>query len=119
MLAGQLRRLLAAMEQREDFRVALVPRVAFGKIHMEMVCWQNSVSVAWLQDMENSVFADDAPTSGSFHGFLGYVWDKLLAGWKRPTAVSRQLRKRLDGKELDKQDEDSAIVKNWDVMPGE
>lgn len=115
--AAQIVRLLTAMEKREEFEVALVPRVAFEKLQMEIVCWKDSASVGWLQDMSESVFADDEATSGSFHGAVLYVWDKLLASWKRRENVTRQLRKWLAGQGLDMQDKDSALVKNWDVMP--
>lgn len=117
MHIAQTRRLLSAMKAHSDFQVALVPRVAFDKLKMELVCWQSSVSVGWLQNMENSVFADDRATSGSFYGYLGFVWGKLLAGWKRQDKVARLLRKWLDGKELNKEGVDSANVRNWDVEP--
>lgn len=117
MLAGQLTRLLDAMRERKDFQVALMPRVAFEKLQLEMVCWKDSVSVAWLQDMSESVFADEAPTSGSFHAFLDVVWDKMLAGWRDQGRVSRRLRGWLAGKDLQKPEEVSAIVKNWNVLP--
>jgi transcriptional regulator with XRE-family HTH domain len=117
LLAKQLSRLMDAMNAREDFEVALVPRTAFLKLQTEMICFDGSVSAAWLQDMSESVFADDKATSGSFHGSVGYTWDKLMAGWKRRRTVLTQLRKWLSGKELDKQEADSAVVKNWDVLP--
>lgn len=116
MLTAQLRRLLLAMSTRDAFEVALVPRVAFEKLRLELVCWRGSVSVGWLQSMQNSVFADDRATSGSFHGFLGYVWDKLLAGWRNQEKVARQLRKWLAG-QVQTELVDSGKVRNWDVMP--
>ncbi|MDL2237373.1 hypothetical protein LJC56_06045 [Christensenellaceae bacterium OttesenSCG-928-K19] len=119
LLAKQLARLIEAMNTRDDFEVALMPKTAFQKLQTEMICFENSVSAAWLQDMRESVFADDEATSGSFYGSVGYTWDKLMAGWKRKRTVISQLRKWLNGKELDKQEEDSAVVKNWDVLPRE
>lgn len=117
MLAAQVKRLLTAMERRADFELALVPRSAFAKLELEIVCWQNSASVGWLQDMSESVFANDAITSGSFAAAVNHSWDKLQKGWKRKLNVGRTLRKWLAGKELDTVFEDSKIVENWDVMP--
>lgn len=119
MLVSILRRMLSAMEQRDNFEVALIPRVAFKKLQLELVSFQNSAAVAWLQDMEQSVFTNGVSTSGSFYGFLDVVWNKLLAGWKRKVSVSRTLRKWLAGKELDLQDTDSSIVRNWNFFPRE
>lgn len=116
MLADQIDRLLIAMK-RENFKVALVPWVAFSKLQLELVCFENSISVGWLQDMEESVFADDKATSGSFYGAVGYVWDKLMAGWRSKERVAAQLRKWLSGKDLQPFKEDSATAKNWDIMP--
>jgi hypothetical protein len=118
-LAAMLRRLLEAMEQYEGFEVALLPRSAFAKLELELVCWQNSASVGWLQDGSESVFANDPITSGSFHVAIGHAWGRLRKGWKRKALVMRTLRKWLAGKELDVQEQDSAIVRNWDVLPRE
>lgn len=117
MLAAQLQRLLEAMASREDFEVALVPRVAFTKLQMEMVCWKDGASVCWLQDMKESVYADDRATSGSFYGWIDYAWDKLLAGWKRKKTVRQQLNRWLRGEGLTEHEESSAVVRNWDVGP--
>jgi hypothetical protein len=92
-LADQLRRLLKAMEQNERFEVALLPASAFSKLELEIV--------------------------GSFHVAIGHAWDRLHMGWKRRKNVMAILRKWLAGKELDKRDVDSAIVRNWDVLPRE
>ncbi|MDL2258429.1 hypothetical protein LJC42_04675 [Eubacteriales bacterium OttesenSCG-928-K08] len=119
MLAKQLSRLVDEMNSREDFQVALMPKTAFQKLQTEMICFDGSVSAAWLQDMSESVFADDEATSGSFHGSVDYTWERLMAGWKRKRTVISQLKKWLNGQELDNQDEDSVIVKNWDVLPRE
>ncbi|MDL2220762.1 helix-turn-helix transcriptional regulator [Eubacteriales bacterium OttesenSCG-928-N14] len=119
MLTTQLKRLLAAAEIREDFEIALVPRSAFAKLKLELVCWQNSASVGWLQDGSQSVFANDKATSGSFYGFLGHTWGKLQQGWKRKRHTLPLLRKWLAGKGLDVQEKDSSIVKGWDVLPKE
>lgn len=115
MLRRQLQRLLAAMEARDDVEVALVPRIAFRKLQIELVCFRGSVSVAWLQTMRESVFANDAATSGSFYNAISYIWGQLLAGWKRSDKTRRQLRKWLAGKDLAAQETDSAIVENWDI----
>lgn len=114
-LRAQLNRICDAME-RDDFEVAILPRIAFSKLMMEIVCWENSVSVAWLQNLDESVFADDKATSGSFYGAIDYVWDKLLAGWKSQDAIRRQLRKWIAGRDLGKVREDSAVVKKWDAF---
>ncbi|MGI6153717.1 MAG: hypothetical protein ACOYJB_07795 [Christensenellaceae bacterium] len=119
MLAKQLERIIDAMNARDDFEVALMPKTAFQKLQTEMICFDGSVSAAWLMDMGESVFADDEATSGSFHGSVDYTWGRLMAGWKRKRTVLSQLKKWLNGKELDKEDEDSAVVKNWDVLPKE
>lgn len=116
MLRAQIKRLLDAMS-RQDFEVALVPRVAYEKIQMEAVSWKDSVSVGWLQGMEDSMFTDDPYTSACWYGAAEYTWERLLAGWKRKDKVKRQLRKWLEGKELEEAGEDSAIVKGWDLMP--
>lgn len=119
MLAAQLGRLVKEMEQRDDFEVALVPQTAFRKLQLEMVCWKDSVTVGWLQDMSESVYSVDRVTSGSFRESIGYAWSKLLVGWKRKATVLRTLRKWLAGRELDESGPDSAQVKNWDVLPRE
>lgn len=115
--AVAIRRVLAMMEARSDFEVALVPRVAFKKIKMELVCWQDSAMVAWLQDFRQSVYTHEERASSSLYGAIGYIWDRLLAGWKRQDRIRRQLRKWLAGKELDVRLEDSAIVRGWDIYP--
>jgi hypothetical protein len=46
-----------------------------------------------------------------------YTWDKLMAGWKRQSAVLRQLRKWMAGKDLDACEQDSTVVRNWDILP--
>lgn len=119
MLAAQLERLVRAAQQHDDFEVALMPKTAFKKLQIEMVCWQDSATIGWLQDMGESVFSNDMATSGAFQASIDYAWDKLLAGWKRKSTVLRNLRKWLAGKELDQQEKDSAIVENWDVLPKE
>jgi hypothetical protein len=119
MLTDMLKRLLGAMEQYEQFYVALLPKSAFVKLELELVCWKNSASVGWLQDGAESVFANDPITSGSFHVAIDHAWDRLHKGWKRKTLVMRTLRKWLAGKELDIQEQDSAIVRNWDILPKE
>ncbi|MDL2294664.1 hypothetical protein LJC60_08580 [Ruminococcaceae bacterium OttesenSCG-928-D13] len=118
-LTAQLRRILGAMDERDDFAVALVPRVAFESLQLGLVCWRNSASVGWLSSGAQSVFANDRPTSGAIYGYVGHVWDRLLAGWKRQDKVRRQLRKWLAGKELDKTVDDSAIVRGWSILPKE
>ena len=75
--------------------------------------------MGWLQDGSESMFANDPITSGSFHVAIGYTWDRLHMGWKRRKNVMAALRKWLAGKELDKREPDSAIVRNWDVLPRE
>lgn len=117
MLNNQIRRILSAMDSNHDFQVAIVPKIAFERFSMELVCWENSVSVGWLQDMSESVFADDAATSGAFHGSLDYLWSKLLAGWRDQARVRTQLRKWLSGRDLNGSLKDSTTVKNWDCMP--
>lgn len=118
MFRKQMERLLAAMSAREDIEVALVPRVAFTKLQLELVCWRNSVAVGHLQDLTNSVFADDEATSGAFYGAIDFIWDKLLASWKRKKGVQQQLRSWLRGRSLDEKLEDSSRVETWDIMPG-
>lgn len=115
MLAAQLRRLLLALE-RGDVEVALMPRVAFSKLQMEMVCWQNSAALVWLQDASESAFLGNVAISQTVATLADHVWDNLLAGWKRKEKVMRQLRKWLGGKELDTQPDDSAVVRNWDIF---
>jgi len=118
-LADQLWRILGAMEQNDQFEVALLPRSAFAKLELEIVCWTNSAAVGWLQDGSESVFANDPITSSSFHVAVGHAWNRLHKGWKRQSLVKRTLRKWLAGKELDVREADSAIVRNWDLLPKE
>lgn len=114
ILVEQLERLLKEMKEREDFEVALMPRSAFKKLELEMICWHNSASVGWLQDGSESVFANDPITSGSFSAAIGHTWDKLHKGWKRKRDVSSTLRKWLAGHIESEPEEDSATVKNWE-----
>ena len=116
LLAASLKRLVEAMEQNENFEVALLPQSAFAKLELEMVCWRNSASVGWLQDGSESVYANDPITSGSFHAAITHTWNKLHKGWKRKSSVLRNLRKWLAGKELDQQEPDSVFVQNWDAL---
>ena len=111
-----IRRLVEAMG-RDDIEVALVPKTAFLKLQTELITYENSVSIAWLQDLSDSVYADDEATSGSFYNSVDYTWDKLMTGWKRKGKVLIQLRKWLAGKQLDEKDDYSVVVRNWDVMP--
>ncbi len=115
ILSGQLRRLLKAMDSNENFNVALMPRSAFKKLNIELICYKNSVSVCWLQDMSESVFCGSEGVSGSLHNYVEVVWDNLHKGWMRKAAVRRTLRKWLAGKELDVLDKDSATVLNWEI----
>ena len=119
MLAAQIKRLIKAMEQREDFEVALMPKSAFEKLELELVCFRDSVTVGWLSSMEESVFCDDEATAGSIYAYIGVVWDKLHKGWKRRRDVLATLRKWLIGRELDLQETDSAAVQNWSILPRE
>jgi hypothetical protein len=118
-LHAMLKRLLGETERNERFELALLPKSAFQKLELELVCWQDSAAVGWLQDGSESVFANDPITSGSFHVAIGHAWDRLHKGWKRKTLVTRALRKWLAGRDLEKQEPDSVIVKNWDVLPRE
>ena len=117
MLAAQMRRLLRAMQERDDFEVALMPKSAFEKLELELVCFRNSITIGWLQDGSESVFCNDEATAGSIYGYVNVVWDRLHMGWKRKRNVQATLRKWLSGKELDANDSDSAAVLNWDVLP--
>jgi hypothetical protein len=119
ILRAMLARLLDAMAKNEDFEVALLPRSAFAKLELELVCWRNSASVSWLQDGSESVFANDPISSGSFHVAIDHAWDRLHKGWKRKALVMRTLRKWMAGKELAVHEPDSAVVANWDVLPKE
>ena len=118
-LIMQLRRILAAMAENKHFEVALVPRSAFAKLELEIICWKNSAAVGWLQDESESVFANDPITSGTFEAAIRHTWDKLQKGWKHQDKVARQLRKWIAGKELTTKLKDSATVRNWDVLPKE
>ena len=118
-LAAMLERLLDAMKDNDQFEVALLPRSAFTKLELELVCWQDSASVGWLQDGRQSVFANDPITSGSFHAAIGHVWARLHQSWKRQPLVRRTLRKWLAGKELEPAEPDSVMVQNWHVLPKE
>ena len=118
-LAAMLERLLEAMKSNDQFEVALLPRSAFAKLELELVCWQDSASVGWLQDGRQSVFANDPITSGSFHAAIGHIWGRLHKGWKRQPLVRRTLRKWLAGQELDPPAPDSVTVQNWHVLPKE
>jgi hypothetical protein len=119
MLAAPLRRLLTAMEERKDFEVALMPRIAFAKLQLELVCFKDSVTAGWLQDLSESVFCSDEAVAGSIYRYVDVVWEKLHKGWKRRRNVTATLRKWLAGKELDVEEKDSGIVRNWDVLPRE
>ena len=119
MLASQIQRLLNAMHERDDFEVALMPKSAFEKLELELVCFKNSITIGWLQDGSESVFCDDEATAGSLYEYINVVWDRLHMGWKRKRNVQATLRKWLAGKDLDEIDTDSAAVRNWDMMPRE
>jgi hypothetical protein len=118
-LAAMLTRMLEMAAQNERFEIALVPRSAFAKLELELVCWRYSASVGWLQDGSESIFANDPITSGCFYAAIEHTWGKLHKGWKRQSLVQRTLRKWLVGKGLDVVEPDSAIVRNWDVLPRE
>jgi len=115
MLAAQLERLLAAMGQNEQFEVALVPRSAFAKLSVELICWSGGASLGWLQDGSGSVFSNDCEASASFYAAVGHVWAALLKGWKRKVTVAHTLRCWLAGRDLDVRETDSAMVRNWEV----
>lgn len=119
MLTAQIVRLLDLMGQNENFEVALIPKSAFDKLELELVCWKNSVSVGWLQDASESIFVNDPVSTGSFHTAVNHVWDRLHKSWKRRPMVMRTLRKWLNGKELDVNWPESATVRNWDDLPKE
>ena len=119
MLAAQIRRLLSAMQISNDFEVALMPKSAFDKLELELICFKNSITIGWLQDGSESVFCNDEATAGSIYGYVDVLWDKLHMGWKRKRNVQATLRKWLSGKDLDEKDVDSAAVLNWDVLPRE
>lgn len=116
MLQRHLKLLLSEMKRNPDFEVALVPRSAFEKFELEIICWHNSASVAWLQDCSESVFANDSITSGSFSSAVNHAWGKLHKGWKRRRNVMAHLRKWIDGVDLDTHEEDSTTVKNWNLL---
>lgn len=118
-LAAQLKRLLDAMAENEAFEVALMPRSAFDKLELELIHWRNSVSLAWLQNGEESMFDNDPIIARSFSSALDYTWSRLHKGWKRKASVMRTLRKWLAGRELDVQEEDSAFVQHWELLPRE
>lgn len=120
--AALLRRLLERVlsaSGRDDFQIALMPRVAIKALGLELVTWRNSASVGWLRKQPQSVFSNDKATSGSFYGYVDYIWSKQLAGWRDQPRVTRQIRKWLSGQELTIRDEDSTMVKNWNAMPKE
>ena len=119
MLAAQLKRLLDAMRKCEDFEVALMPRSAFKKLELEMVCWPGSVAAGWLQDGSESMFAVDGITVRTYAAAMEYTWDKMQKGWKRRRNVTATLHKWLAGDGLDTPEQDSKIVENWDLMPRE
>ena len=117
IFVSQMRRIYMEMDRNDAFEVALVPRSAFEKLQLEIICWQNSSSVGWLQGGNESVFASEPITSGSFYMTMDHAWECLQKGWKRKKTVRAQLAKWLAGKELTVQPEDSAFVRNWDVTP--
>ena len=119
MLAAQIRRLLAVMETNEDFEVALMPRSAFGKLELELIHWKNSAGICWLQNMDESLLGCDTVIADSLTEAVNHTWGKLQKAWKRKPLIMRTLRKWLAGKELDVQEEDSVIVKNWELFPKE
>lgn len=114
-LRKQIERILAEMSSNKNFQIALMPRIAFNKLKVEMICWTNSVTVAWLQDSSESVLIVDK-NSFSYNDAIEYVWEKSLAGWKRQTTVSKTLRDWLSGKGLTDPEKSSAIVQNWTIM---
>ncbi|MCL1873978.1 MAG: hypothetical protein FWF85_07670 [Clostridiales bacterium] len=116
MLSKQLNRLLDTMKQRGNVEVALLPRIAFKKLQVEMICWKNSVTVAWLQNLSQSAFTDDGISSRANYASLDFIWKKMLSGWKHKDKVMRQIGKWLKGMDLDIEENDSVIVRNWDVL---
>lgn len=119
MLAAQLKRLLSAMKKNKDFEVALIPRSAFKKLEMELIYWPDSAALGWLQDNTESMFDVDPVTICSFASAVDHTWSKLHKGWKRYRNVSATLRDWTRGIGLDEHEEDSAIVKHWDIFPRE
>ena len=119
MLAAQLQRLLAAMETNEDFEVALMPRSAFKKLELELIHWRNSAGLCWLQNMNESLFDCNPVIADSFTEAVEHTWGRLQKAWKRKPLIMRTLRKWLAGKELNAREEDSVIVKNWELLPKE
>ncbi len=116
-LKRQLSRLLEAMQERSDCEVALVPKCAFDRIGVETLTLKDSASLAWLNEPVRSIYTEDEALTNSMCGFCDYVWDRLLAGWKRKSNVVRQLKKWLKGEELDAIYRETSAMRNWDVVP--
>ncbi len=116
-LKRQLSRLLEAMQERNDCEVALVPKCAFERIGVETLTLKESASLSWMNEPVRSVYTEDESITNSMYGFGDYVWERLLAGWKRKSNVVRQLKKWLKGEELDALYRETSAMRNWDLVP--
>lgn len=116
ILRSQLQRLLDALRSRDDVEVALVPRLAFERISLEMVVYKESALIAWLSESVPSVYSEDEVMCGSLYGYGEFIWNTLLAGWKRKESVARLLRHWLRGEGLDEEEVVSAQIRGWDPI---
>ena len=116
-IPSQLNRLLDMMKKRDDVEVALMPRIAFEKLQLEIICWKNSATIAWLQNLSQSSFTIHEDSCRGEYLLLNLLWNKLLSGWKNKDKVIQQIGKWLSGIELNNKESDSAIVRNWDIIP--
>lgn len=116
MLVGQLQRIIAALRDRDDVEVALVPRLAFERIGLEMAAYKDSAMLVWLSDSMQTVYSEDEVMSGSIYGYGEFIWGTLLAGWKRKSSVLRLLLRWLREEGLDEEEAISAQVRGWDPL---
>lgn len=116
-IIAQLERIHGWMEDYPNFEVALIPRIAFDRIGMEMHSFENGPTVAWLSDASQSTCTKDPLLSGALFGFAGEVWDHLLKGWKARNSVMQQLGRLLRGKGLNRERTDTRAIRSWDVLP--
>lgn len=110
-------RIESYMRVNPNFQVALVPRRAFEKLEFEMIHWHHSIALGWLMDGSNSMLTTDPIMSRSFFSGAKYTWNRLRPGWKRFRNVHSTLRKWLTGKDLDTPFDDSAVIRNWELIP--
>ena len=114
-MQAQLRRIVKLLKSNDSFEVALLPRVAFEKIGLELHALDGVLTIAWLSDASQSAATTDAAMSSTLYRFGEFVWSNLLLGWKRKLDVIRQLNKWIKYEDLT-DPPISRAVQNWNLF---